>query len=77
MLILSRHAGEAIIVGGDIRVVLLASDRGGARIGIDAPAHISILREEIVTQIAEENRRATAGPDWAALLPSAQSDNLP
>jgi carbon storage regulator len=75
VLILSRRAGQAIVVGGDIRIVLLASDRGGARIGIDAPAHVGILREEIVTQIADENRRATAGPEWAALLQSVPPRN--
>jgi carbon storage regulator len=73
VLILSRHAGEAIIVGSNIRIVLLASDRGGARIGIEAPADVGIQREEIVIEIAEENRRATAGSDWAAKLKPADS----
>jgi carbon storage regulator len=72
MLILSRKQGEAIIIGDGIRVVVLASDRKGVRIGIDAPAEVSILREEIVTQIAEENRRANATPkrsDWLSIIP--------
>ncbi len=71
MLILGRRAGQAIIVGGNIRIVLLASDRGGARIGIDAPPHVGIQREELVTQIAEENHRATAASSWVALLNSS------
>ena len=72
MLILSRKAGDAIIIGDGIRVVVLAVDRRGVRLGIEAPAEVSILREEIVEQIAEENRRANATPDrsdWLSLIP--------
>ena len=68
MLILSRRAGDAIIIEGGIRIVVLASDRRGVRLGIEAPTHISIVREEIVTQIADENRRANVGLDAAALV---------
>lgn len=72
MLILSRKAGEAILVGDGIRIVVLTSDRGGVRIGIEAPADVTILREEILEQIAEENRRANATPgrsEWLDLVP--------
>ena len=68
MLILSRRAGDAIIIEGGIRIVVLASDRRGVRLGIDAPTHVSIVREEIVTQIADENRRAKVGLEAAALV---------
>ena len=72
MLILGRKAGDAIIIGDGIRVVVLACDRRGVRLGIEAPPEVSILREEIVQQIADENRRANATPersDWLTLLP--------
>ncbi|MDP1858881.1 MAG: carbon storage regulator [Gemmatimonadaceae bacterium] len=68
MLILSRRAGDAIIIDGGIRIVVLASDRRGVRLGIEAPTHVSIVREEIVTQIADENRRANVGLEAAALV---------
>ncbi len=68
MLILSRRAGDAIIIEGGIRIVVLASDRRGVRLGIEAPPQVSIVREEIVTQIADENRRANVGADAAALV---------
>ena len=68
MLILSRRAGDAIIIEGGIRIVVLASDRRGVRLGIEAPTHVSIVREEIVTQIADENRRANVGLEAAALI---------
>ncbi|MBK6486420.1 MAG: carbon storage regulator CsrA [Gemmatimonadetes bacterium] len=68
MLILSRRAGDAIVIDGGIRIVVLASDRRGVRLGIEAPPHVSIVREEIVTQIADENRRANVGAEAAALV---------
>ena len=60
MLILSRRVGDAILVEGGIRIVIIACDRKGVRIGVEAPPEVSILREEIVTQIASENQRANA-----------------
>ena len=72
MLILSRKPGDAILVGDGIRIVVVSADRGNVRLGIEAPADVTILREEIVEQIAEENRRANASPDrseWLDLVP--------
>lgn len=60
MLILSRKQGEAILVDGGIRIVVLATDNGGVRLGIEAPSEVGIVREEIVHRIADENRRAGA-----------------
>jgi carbon storage regulator len=72
MLILSRRPGEAILIGDGIRLVVLACDRRGVRLGIEAPADVGIVREEIVQQIADENRRATATGDaraWLDVIP--------
>lgn len=60
MLILSRRADEAVLVGEDIRLVVLSTDGETVKLGIEAPPHVSILREEIVVEIADENRRARA-----------------
>ena len=68
MLILSRRAGDAIVIEGGIRIVVLASDRRGVRLGIEAPPHVSMVREEILSQIADENRRANVGAEAAALV---------
>jgi carbon storage regulator len=72
MLILSRKPGDAILIGDGIRIVVVSNDRRGVRIGIEAPSDVTILREEIVEQIAEENRRANATPEgseWLDLVP--------
>lgn len=83
MLILSRRAGDAIVIDGGIRIVVVACDRRGVRLGIEAPEHVSIVREEIVAQVADENRRATAPrpPEWLQLplvaRPRRQHDDPP
>jgi carbon storage regulator len=68
MLILSRRVGDAILVDGGIRIVIIACDRKGVRIGVEAPSDVSILREEIVTQITSENQRAYATAEVRDLL---------
>jgi carbon storage regulator len=72
MLILSRKPGDAILIDGGIRIVVMACDRGGVRLGIEAPKDVTILRAEIVNQIADENRRANATGDakqWLEVVP--------
>ena len=60
MLILSRRLNDSILIDGGIRIVVLACDRRGVRLGIEAPAAVSIVRGEIVSEIADQNRRANA-----------------
>ena len=70
MLILSRKPGDAILIDGGIRVVVLASDNGGVRLGIEAPASVGIVHEEIARGIADENVRAGATPSARTWLKS-------
>lgn len=75
MLILGRRAGDSIIIEGGIRIVVVACDRGGVRIGIEAPPELKILRGEIADQVASENQRANAinaDPEWLSSLVAAQ-----
>ena len=44
MLILGRKEGEALLIGDDIRISVLAIEKGRVRLAIDAPKNISILR---------------------------------
>jgi carbon storage regulator len=63
MLILTRRTGEAILIDGGVRVVVLGTDGSGVRLGIEAPSSIGIVREEVVQRITEENVRAGATED--------------
>ena len=47
MLLLTRRAGESILIGNDIRVMVVELKGNHVRIGIEAPQHIAIVREEI------------------------------
>jgi carbon storage regulator len=72
MLILGRKAGDAILIGDGVRIVVLACDRRGVRLGIEAPTEVTILRAEIVSDVAAENQRAgaagAAGQEWLRVI---------
>ena len=70
MLILGRREGDSILIEGGIRIVVVSCDRGGVRLGIEAPSDVKILRGEIAEKVALENQRATAVPSGSALLAS-------
>ncbi len=58
MLVLARRPGESITIGDDIKVTVLSASNRQVRIGISAPRHIPVLREEIYRAIQEENQAA-------------------
>jgi len=68
VLILGRRPGESILIDGGIRVVVIACDKRGVQLGIEAPSEVSIVRQEIAVQVADENHRASAMAGAAGLL---------
>lgn len=54
MLVLTRKTGQAIVIDGDIRVVITACGDGRVKIGVEAPAHIKVDRSEVAARIAAE-----------------------
>lgn len=58
MLILTRKAGESILIGDDIEVTITSIDQNKVRVGIKGPAHVPIYREELYRKIQKENRAA-------------------
>lgn len=59
MLVLTRKAGEGIVIGDDIRITVVELKGGGVRIGIDAPRTTKVHRLEVYERIIQENREAT------------------
>ena len=53
MLILTRRAGETLRIGDNVEVTVMAINGSQVRIGIKAPRHVVVDREEI----AERKRR--------------------
>ena len=62
MLILSRKPGETVVIDGRIRVKVIRVEGDVVKIGIDAPADISIHRQEVYDEIQRSNQEA-ATPD--------------
>jgi len=76
MLILTRRPGERVVIGDEILVTVMGVSGHTVRLGIEAPAGVSIYREEIWLAVKEENRAAAAAADVGA-LPSAPAPATP
>lgn len=48
MLVLSRKLGQTFQLGSDVRITVIKIDRQSVRIGIQAPGHLPVYREEII-----------------------------
>ena len=76
MLVLSRRAGQSILIGKDVEVIVLGTDGTQVRLGIRAPREVSVLRSELAEQVQQENRRAAA-IDVGAVLGQIRGTGLP
>ncbi len=56
MLILTRKLGESIIIEDNIKVTVVDINNQQIKLGIDAPKHITINREEVAKKVKEENK---------------------
>ena len=61
MLILTRRIGETVMIGEDIAITVLRVKGNQVRLGVDAPKHVSVQREEIFQRIQNEAAPATEG----------------
>ena len=61
MLVLTRKKKESIRVGDDIAITVLGIEGDQVKLGIDAPEHIDIHRQEVYVSIQQENRQSLAG----------------
>jgi len=59
MLILTRKIGECITIGEEIKVYVVDIRGKQVRLGIEAPTHAPIYRQEVYQKILEENRSAS------------------
>ena len=54
MLILTRKVGETIVIGDDITFTVLGVKGNQVRIGVKAPADVTVHRQEIYQRISEK-----------------------
>lgn len=53
MLVLSRKVGERIWIGDEIAVTVVRITGGGVRLGIEAPAEMPVIREELKIKLEQ------------------------
>ena len=57
ILVLERRVGEKIMIGDEIEVMLIETRHNKAKIGIIAPAHVSVHRLEVWLERRAGRRR--------------------
>ena len=77
MLVLSRRAGESIVIGHDVTVTVLEVRGDVVRLGIAAPRNVQVHREEVYRELQAANAAAAAAPDDAIAALAAQLAERP
>lgn len=73
MLVLTRRAGESIVIGDDVRVVVLDVRGDTVRLGIEAPRSVQVHRAEVYAEVQAANAAAAnAGTDLSAVADRLQ-----
>ena len=60
MLVLTRRSGESLMIGDDVTMTVLGIKGDQVRIGVAAPKHVPVHRQEIYERICAE--RGTVAP---------------
>ncbi len=69
MLVLSRERDTIIRIGPNVRVKVLAIQKQRVKLGVEAPSHIRVVREEIAVDPAPSGSEAGQPPRPAAQFP--------
>ncbi len=62
MLVLTRKLGESIAIDDHIKITVVQIKGKQVRLGIQAPKETKIHREEVYSQIQDQNKVAGSGP---------------
>jgi len=65
MLILTRGVGETVMIGDDVTITVLGVKGNQVRVGINAPKHVAVHREEIYERIKREQHNNSDSDDVA------------
>lgn len=64
MLVLKRKEGESIIIDNNIEIVVEKVENGYAKISINAPKNVKIMRKELLIEVKEENIESIKNLDF-------------
>ncbi len=67
MLVLTRKANDAIVIGDNITVTVISVEGGVVKLGISAPKEISIIRSELLQEVENANKAASHHADDTVL----------
>ena len=70
MLMMTRRAGQKIMLGDDITIEVMEVAGNTVRLGVDAPRSVPVYREEIWTAVRAENEAAATAATSATELPA-------
>jgi carbon storage regulator len=60
MLVLTRRAGESVMIGDNVTITVLEARGDVIRLGIQAPRDVQVHREEIYRELQAANREAAS-----------------
>ncbi len=63
MLILTRKAGESLLLGDAIKITVFGVQGKQVKLGIDVPEDMMVYRDEVYQRIKDENRQALQTSD--------------
>ncbi|BCY15137.1 carbon storage regulator CsrA [Actinoplanes sp. L3-i22] len=63
MLVLTRRAGESVMIGDDVVITVLEARGDVIRLGIQAPRDVQVHREEVYRELQDANRAAASPSD--------------
>ena len=58
MLVISRKAGQSVMIGENVTVKIVEVRGQQVRIGIEAPPDVAVAREELHREVAAANKQA-------------------
>lgn len=61
MLVMTRRIGEEVVIGGTVRVKVMAVLNRRVRLGIDAPQSVAVDREEVRARRNVIRRASSSG----------------
>ncbi|WP_442907804.1 carbon storage regulator CsrA [Kineococcus sp. G2] len=65
MLVLTRKAGESVVIGDEVVVRVLEVRGDVVRVGIEAPRDVQVHRQEVYEAVREANVAAAAASEEA------------
>jgi carbon storage regulator len=58
VLVVSRKPGERILIGDKIAITVVKVASGAVRLGVEAPAELAVMREELAEEIRKAEQAA-------------------